>query len=75
MIGVPIVAQWVKSPTSVHEDEGLIPGPTRWVKDLMLPQTAVYGSDLALLWLWCRLAVAALIQPLAMGVAIKRKRK
>ena len=37
--------------------------------------------DLALLWLWCRLAAAALIQPLvwelpyAAGVALKRKKK
>ena len=35
--------------TSIHEDVGLIPGPTQCVKDL------------ALLWLWCRLAAAALI--------------
>ena len=40
-----------------------------------------HGSDLALLWLWCRPAVAALIQPLAwefsyaMGVVLKRKKK
>ena len=25
-LGVPIVAQWVKNPTSIHEEEGLIPG-------------------------------------------------
>ena len=36
------------------------------------------GSDLALLWLWCRLAVVALIPPLAwepryaMGAALKK---
>ena len=29
---VPIVAQQVKNPTSIHEDTGLIPGPTQWVK-------------------------------------------
>jgi len=38
-------------------------------------------SDPALLWPWCRLAAAALIQPLAwelpytMGVALKKKEK
>jgi len=39
------------------------------------------GSDLALLWLWCRLAAAALIRPLAwefpyaVGAALKRHKK
>ena len=35
--GVPIVAQWVKNPTSIHEDVGLIPGLTQWVKDPVFP--------------------------------------
>ena len=39
-VGVPFVAQQVKNPTYIHEDMGLIPGLTLWVKDL------------ALLWLW-----------------------
>ena len=40
-----------------------------------------HGSDLALLWLWCRLAAVALIQPLpwellyASSVPLKRKKK
>ena len=40
-----------------------------------------YGSDLALLWLWCRPAATALIRPVAWeppyatGVALKRQKK
>ena len=37
-LGVPIefITQWVVNPTSIHENAGLIPGLTQWVKDLVL---------------------------------------
>ena len=34
---VPIVAQWIKIPTSIHDNADLIPGLSQWVKDLVLP--------------------------------------
>ena len=36
--GVPIVAQGVKSWTSLQEDTGSIPDLVQWVKDPALPQ-------------------------------------
>ena len=74
------MAPQVKNPTSIHEEVGLIPGLTQWINDLALPQAAVQCKSL-LLWLWCRLAAAAPIQPLTQespytaGASLKRKKK
>ena len=36
VLGFPLVARQGKNPTSLHEDEGWIPGFTQWVQDLTL---------------------------------------
>ena len=61
--GIPIMAQWVKNPTSLREDMGSIPSLAQWIKDPALLQAAVQTADVAgiwvLLWLWHRPAAAA----------------
>ena len=50
------------NPARNDEVAGSIPGLAQWVKDLVSCGVGGRrGSDLALLWLWCRLTAAALI--------------
>ena len=68
----------------IREDVNLVPGLAQWVKDLVGVAVSCgvahrCGLDLALLWLWHRLAAAALIPllawdcPYATGVALRRQ--
>ena len=66
------------NPARIHEDVGLIHCLVQWVK--ICSVGCRHSSDPTLLWLWCRLAAAALIGPLAWeppyapGTALKSKK-
>ena len=45
--GVPIVAQWVKNPTSIHEGTGSIPSHSQWIKDMALPCAVMEAPEKA----------------------------
>ena len=49
--GVPIVAQWLANPTSIHKGAGLIPDFTQWVRDLTLLSVVVWVTDTT--WIPC----------------------
>ena len=56
------MAQPVKNPPSIHEDACLIPGLTRWVKDLVWPQAAAEAQDVAQNLLCCGCGVGWQLQ-------------
>ena len=66
--------------TSIHEDVGSIPCLVQRVT-VSYGIVCRLGLDPILLWLWCRPAAIALIQPLAWespnatGAALKQKKK
>ena len=65
------MAQWITNSSRIHEDVGSVLGSSVGRR---------CGSDLALLWLWCRPAAAAPVQPLAWelpyatGAALKKQK-
>ena len=79
------MAQWSVNPAKIHEDAGLIPGLTQWIKGSGIAVSCGIGlrcgSDPTLLPLWHRPAAVAPIRPLAWelpyasGEALKKAKK
>ena len=62
------MTQWVKNPTSIHENRGWIPVQRSGLKDLVLPQLrhrSKLGSD----------SIPGLGTPVLEDAAIKKKKK
>ena len=75
-LGVPVVAQRVKNLTGIHEDVGLIPGLTQWVKGSGI-------ADMAQIWCCCSCGIGWQVQlwfdpslgtTYAVSVALKREK-
>ena len=69
------------NPIRNHAATGSIPGPTQWVKDLVLPWAVVWVADTARIWHCCGSGVSQWPQvqldpepPYALGVALKRQK-
>ena len=82
-LGVPIVAQQIKNPNSIHQDAGLAPGLAQWVKGSSIAASCSVGCgcslDPELLCLWYWLASSDLTPSLGTsicrGAALKKHQK
>ena len=86
IIGVPIVAQQKRIRLGTMRLRVLVPGLAQWVKDRSIVAVSCgigyrCGLNLALLWLWCRLAAVAPFRrlawepPYAADAALKKRKK
>ena len=68
------MVQWVKNPTNIHENVGLIPGLAQWVKGSSVAMSCGVGHrgglDPTWLWLWHRQTAVALDLNPSLGTSI-----